>query len=106
MHSIDVRHRQLRVGLEYAPPPEDGVDVLNLTKESFRELFSTSGIGKTIGRGLGLPKKYVEEIIRLSGIDPKKPSNEVTNEEFEALYEIITSTLSKVTQGPRSICYN
>ena len=100
LHSIDVRHRQLRVGLEYTPPPEDGVDVLNLTKESFRELFSTSGIGKTIGRGLGLPKKYVEEIIRLSGIDPKKPSNEVTNEEFEALYEIITSTLSKVTQGP------
>ena len=100
LHSIDVRHRQLRVGLEYAPPPEDGVDVLNLTKESFRELFSTSGIGKTIGRGLGLPKKYVEEIIRLSGIDPKKPSNEVTNDEFEALYEIITSTLSKVTQGP------
>ena len=100
LHSIDVRHRRLRVGLEYAPPPEDGVDVLNLTKESFRELFSTSGIGKTIGRGLGLPKKYVEEIIRLSGIDPKKPSNEVTNEEFEALYEIITSTLSKVTQGP------
>ena len=100
LHSIDVRHRQLRVGLEYAPPPEDGVDVLNLTKESFRELFSTSGIGKTIGRGLGLPKKYVEEIIRLSGIDPKKPSNEVTDGEFEALYEIITSTLSKVTQGP------
>ena len=100
LHSIDVRHRQLRVGLEYTPPPEDGLDVLNLTKESFRQLFSTSGIGKTIGRGLGLPKKYVEEIIRLSGIDPKKPSNEVTNEEFEALYEIITSTLSKVTQGP------
>ena len=100
LHSIDVRHRQLRVGLEYTPPPEDGVDVLNLTKESFRQLFSTSGIGKTIGRGLGLPKKYVEEIIRLSGIDPKKPSNEVTDGEFEALYEIITSTLSKVTQGP------
>ena len=100
LHSIDVRHRQLRVGLEYTPPPEDGLDVLNLTKESFRQLFSTSGIGKTIGRGLGLPKKYVEEIIRLSGIDPKKPSNEVTDGEFEALYEIITSTLSKVTQGP------
>ena len=100
LHSIDVRHRQLRVGLEYIPPPEDGTDVLNLTKESFKKLFSSSGIGKTIGRGLGLPKKYVEEIIRLSGIDPKKPSNEVTDEEFEALYEIITSTLSKVTKGP------
>jgi predicted ribosome quality control (RQC) complex YloA/Tae2 family protein len=100
LHSIDVRHRQLRVGLNYIPPPEDGLDVLDLTKESFRELFSSSGIGKTIGRGLGLPKKYVEEIIRLSGIDSKKPSNEITDEEFEALFEIITSTLSKVTQGP------
>ena len=100
LHSIDVRHRQLRVGLDYVPPPEDGLDVLNFTKDSFRELFSSSGIGKTIGRGLGLPKKYVEEIIRLSGIDPKKPSNEITDEEFEALYEIITTTISKVTQGP------
>ncbi|MBT4455031.1 MAG: hypothetical protein HOC53_03680 [Candidatus Nitrosopelagicus sp.] len=80
LHSIDVRHRQLRVGLDYIPPPEDGLDVLNLTKESFRELFSSSGIGKTIGRGLGLPKKYVEEIIRLSGIDSKKPSNEITEQ--------------------------
>ena len=35
LHSIDVRHRQLRVGLEYIPPPEDGVNILNLTKESF-----------------------------------------------------------------------
>jgi len=100
LHSIDVRHRQLRVGLDYIPPPEDGLDILNLTKESFRELFSSSGIGKTIGRGLGLPKKYVEEIIRLSGIDGKKSSNEITNDEFDALFEIITSTVSKVTQGP------
>ena len=40
----------------------------------------------------------VEEIIRLSGIDSKKPSNEITNDEFDALFEIITSTLSKVTK--------
>ena len=100
LHSIDVRHRQLRVGLDYVPPPVDDLDVLNFTKESFRDLFSSSGIGKTIGRGLGLPKKYVEEIIRLSGIDSKKASNEITDNEFEALYEIITTTISKVTQGP------
>ena len=100
LHSIDVRHRQLRVGLDYIPPPEDGVDILNLTKESFRRLFSSSGIGKTIGRGLGLPKKYVEEIIRLSGIDPKKPSNEISETELDAVFDIITTTISKVTKGP------
>ena len=47
-----------------------------------------------------MPKKYVEEIIRLSGIDSKKPSNEITDQEFDALFEIITSTISKVTLGP------
>ena len=100
LHSIDVRHRQLRVGLDYEPPPEDGLDVQNLTKKSFRDQFSSSGIGKTIGRGLGLPKKYVEEIIRLSGIDPKKPGNEITETEFDALFDIITTTITKVTKGP------
>ena len=100
LHSIDVRHRQLRVGLEYIPPPEDGLDILNLTKDSFKELFSSSGIGKTVGRGLGLPKKYVEEIIRLSDIDPKKPCNELTEQEVDALFDIITTTISNVTKGP------
>ena len=73
--------------------------MLNLTKKSFTDLFSSSGIGKTIGRGLGLPKKYVEEIIRLSGIDPKKPSNEITEVEIDALFDIITTTITKVTKG-------
>ena len=100
LHSIDVRHRQLRVGLDYIPPPEDGLDILKLTKDSLHSIFSSSGIGKTIGRGLGLPKKYVEEIIRLSGIDSKKPSNEISEEEFDALFDIITTTISKVTTGP------
>ena len=33
MHSIDVRHRQLRVGLEYKPPPQDGIDIIDLEKK-------------------------------------------------------------------------
>ena len=36
LHSIDVRHRQLRVGVEYKPPPQDGIDVLNLANEFSR----------------------------------------------------------------------
>ena len=83
MHSIDVRHRQLRVGLEYKPPPQDGLDILELKKEEFRKILSTStSIGKIIGRGLGLPKKYVEEIIRISSVDRMKPSNELLEDEF------------------------
>ena len=100
MHSIDVRHRQLRVGLEYKPPPQDGLDIMELKKEEFRKILSTStSIGKIIGRGLGLPKKYVEEIIRLSSIDRMKPSNELLEDEFEAIFDVINTTISNVVNG-------
>jgi len=100
MHSIDVRHRQLRIGLEYKPPPEDGIDIIDLKKEEFKEILSTStSIGKIIGRGLGLPKKYVEEIIRLSSIDRTKPSNEISEDEFESLFDVVRITISNVING-------
>ena len=100
MHSIDVRHRQLRVGLEYKPPPQDGIDIIDLEKKEFKEaLLTSTSIGKIIGRSLGLPKKYVEEIIRLSSIDRAKPSNEISEEEFEALFDVIKTTVSSVING-------
>ena len=100
LHSIDVKHRQLRVGLDYNPPPTDGIDVINFKKDDFKKILSsTTTIGKTIGRGLGLPKKYVEEIIRLSSINRGKPSNQLSNEEIEALYDIINTTISNVIEG-------
>ena len=100
MHSIDVRHRQLRVGLEYMPPPDDGIDVIDLKKDDLKKMLTTStGIGKIIGRSLGLPKKYVEEIIRLSSIDRAKPSNEISDTEFEALFDVIKTTISNVVNG-------
>ena len=100
LHSIDVRHRQLRIGLEYTPPPQDGIDVINLKKEDFKKiLLTTTSIGKIIGRGLGLPKKYVEEIIRLSSINRTKPSDELSYDEVEALFDVINTTISSVVDG-------
>jgi len=100
MHSIDVRHRQLRVGLEYKPPPQDGIDIIDLKKKEFKEVLLTStSIGKIVGRSLGLPKKYVEEVIRLSSIDRAKPSNEVSEEEFESLFNVVKTTISSVING-------
>ena len=94
LHSIDVKHRQLRVGSDYVPPPTDGIDIKNFKKDEFvKILTSSTTIGKTIGRGLGLPKKYVEEIIRLSSISRDRPSNELTDDEIESLYDIIKLSL-------------
>ena len=103
IHSIDVKHRQLRVGSDYVPPPTDGIDIKNFKKDEFvKILTSSTTIGKTIGRGLGLPKKYVEEIIRLSSISRDRPSNELTDDEIESLYDIINTTTSNVNEGNKA----
>ena len=37
-HSIDVRHRKLNVGLEYAQPPQSGLDIFNLSENDFEDI--------------------------------------------------------------------
>ena len=69
-HSIEVRHRKLSVGLEYTQPPENNLDIFNLTESNFDELKTTDLISaKWFGRTLGLPKKYVESIFVISKTD-------------------------------------
>ena len=62
-------------------------------------LSTATSIGKIIGRGLGLPKKYVEEIIRLASIERTKPSDKLTNDEIEVLFNVINTTISRVING-------
>ena len=57
-HSIEVRHRKLSVGLQYAPPPESGLDIFNMLESDFEGLKKTNlGSAKWLGRTLGLTKK-------------------------------------------------
>ncbi len=60
-HSIDVRHRKLGVGLEYTTPPQNGLDIFDISESMFDELKKSDLVSaKWFGRTLGLPKKYVE----------------------------------------------
>ena len=99
-HSIEVRHRKLSVGLEYAEPPENNLDIFNLTESNFDELKTTDLISaKWFGRTLGLPKKYVESIFEITNIDPKKIGNLLTSEEITKIYETTKKIVSDVVSG-------
>ena len=81
-HSIDVRHRKLGVGLEYTQPPSNSIDIFNLKESDFDELKTTDLVAaKWFGRTLGLPKKYVEAVFEITGIDGKRIGNLLSNEE-------------------------
>ena len=99
-HSIEVRHRKLSVGLEYAEPPENNLDIFNLTESNFDELRTTDLISaKWFGRTLGLPKKYVESIFEITNIDRKKIGNLLTNEEVTKIYETTKKIVLDVVSG-------
>lgn len=99
-HSIEVRHRKLSVGLEYAQPPENNLDIFNLTESNFDDLKNTDLIAaKWFGRTLGLPKKYVESVFEITNIDPKKIGNLLTKEEIIKIYETTKKIISDIVTG-------
>ena len=99
-HSIDVRHRKLSVGLEYAQPPNSGLDIFNLKESDFDELKITDLVAaKWFGRTLGLPKKYVEGVFEIAGIDGKRIGNLLSKEEINKIFETIKKIVSDVISG-------
>ena len=99
-HSIDVRHRKLAVGLEYVPPPANGLDIFNITESDFDELKTIDLAGaKWVGRTLGLPKKYVEGIFEIANIDSKKSGTELSNEEIKKIFKTTKEIVSNVISG-------
>lgn len=100
LHSIDVRHRQLRVGLKYSPPPQKGKDIFEIQLDDIKKICTSSiSAAKWIGRTLGLPTKYVEEIFKLANVDSKKTGVDITDAEIQCIYDSFKNILRKVVEG-------
>ena len=99
-HSIEVRHRKLRVGLDYIPPPESTVDIFNISEKNFDDLKNTDlASARWLGRTLGLPKKYVEGIFKTAKIDSKKVGNQLDQNEITLLFETSKDIIYNVAAG-------
>ena len=99
-HSIEVRHRKLGVGLEYVQPPNNGLDIFNISESDFDEIKTTDLVSaKWFGRSLGLPKKYVEGIFDIANVDPKKIGNLLTNDEIKKIFETTKKIVNDVVLG-------
>jgi len=100
LHSINVRHRKLGVGLTYVSPPSSGLNLFEITLDKLDEIKTVQTIVvRWIGRTLGLPTKYAEEIIRIAGIDPKRIGNTLSDEEIEKLFQAIKDLIDKIVSG-------
>jgi len=100
LHSIDVRHRKLNVGFNYELPPLGGLNIFEMALKDLSDIKSVStAIVRWIGRTLGLPTKYAEEIIKLANIDPQSPSNSLSDNDIEKIFNVTKSITEKVVNG-------
>ena len=100
LHSIDVRHRKLGVGLQYTPPPQNSLDVFNFYQKDLEGILSSDiQVSKWIGRTLGLPTKYVEYICKLAEVDSKVTGNNLTNNDVKKIFDAIKKTVENIVKG-------
>jgi predicted ribosome quality control (RQC) complex YloA/Tae2 family protein len=97
---IEVRHRMLKIGFRYAPPPPRGIDVYDITLEQLRAMredkqSDSLDVVKWIGRKISIPKKYVEEIAIRAGIS-SLTVGQLSEEDMESLYVIIKEIISDI----------
>jgi len=100
LHSIDVRHRKLGVGLQYTPPPQKGHNIFDITEKEIVEIKTSSiPAANWIGRTLGLPKRFVEEIFHMSDVDSKTKGIELVDDDIKQIYESTMLLVNKIVKG-------
>jgi predicted ribosome quality control (RQC) complex YloA/Tae2 family protein len=100
LNSLEVRHRTLRIGLKYSPPPSKGLDIFKITFDEFESFYKNETknleISKWLGRSLSLPKKFVEEILFRSTINNNKKIKELTRDDLLKIFTNINKVVDEV----------
>lgn len=100
LHSIEVRHRELRVGSTYAPPPQKGLNIFDINEKNFDEARTvTTPIVKWLGRTFGLPAKYAEQILNMAKVDFATPSDQITPENVGQIVDAASTLTSRIVNG-------
>lgn len=101
LNPIEVRHRTLRVGLRYAFPPSRGVDVFQITFEqliSLKKEAKSLDVLRWIGRGVSMPKKFVEEVAKRAGVSAKQTAD-LADDEVRRIFETVQSLVAGISSG-------
>jgi predicted ribosome quality control (RQC) complex YloA/Tae2 family protein len=102
MNPVEVRHRTLKIGLRYSPPPSRGIDVFNVDLGSLMSLKEKAqgdlDVSRWIGRNMSLPKKFAEEIVHSSNVDNKKVVD-LSDADISSIYKNLKDLVINVSSG-------
>lgn len=100
LHSIEVRHRELKVGMTYTPPPQKGLNIFDINEKNFDEAKSvTTPIARWLGRTFGLPAKYAEQILKLAKINFETPADQITEDNVKQIVHVANNLTTRIVNG-------
>ena len=100
LHSLDVRHRKLQVGLQYQPPPQNNLDIFKITTNALHTTISSDlSADRWLGRTLGLPTRYVEAIFQDTNINSKIPCTSLTENDIQNIFSSVQDIVNNVVDG-------
>ncbi len=94
----DVKSTQRKVsrGLVYSPPAQTRLSLDRVDQETLKTILAKGGIvGKALGKGISLPRRYIDEILWRSGLrqdDPPPQSDEKLGEVARAVKAIVAES--------------
>jgi predicted ribosome quality control (RQC) complex YloA/Tae2 family protein len=107
LNPIQVRHRILKRGHQYFPPPTRGIDVLDVTLEQLQNMRNNSDANdldvlRWLGRNISIPKKFVEEIIRKASISSTNVG-QLSEDDIFRIYSVIKELTNLSTENHQSL---
>jgi predicted ribosome quality control (RQC) complex YloA/Tae2 family protein len=103
VNSINVRHRILKPGLNYFPPPPRGADLFSINFNNFLSIVEANkkekiDIKRWLGRNLSISKKFIEYIINNSEFKNKN-INELSTNNLKNLFDGLSLLIKDVSNG-------
>ncbi len=105
LNPIQVRHRVLKKGHQYFPPPTRGTDVLDITLEELQIMRNRIDakdldVLRWLGRNISIPKKFVEEIVSRAGISASNVG-QLSEDDTSRIYTVTKELVADFSAGSR-----
>ncbi len=103
LNPIQVRHRVLKRGQRYFPPPTRGTDVLDITLDELQIMRNRIDakdldVLRWLGRNISIPKKFVEEIVSRAGISASNVGL-LSDDDISKIYTVIKELVADFSAG-------
>ncbi|HEV2138792.1 MAG TPA: NFACT family protein [Nitrososphaerales archaeon] len=100
MREVRSAARRVLRGIEYHPPLQRRQSPLEVQTEDVRKMIrSETTVGKAVGKHVGMPRKYVAEVLRRLSLKEETPSATLQNREAEVV-DALQGIVNEAREGP------